>query len=163
MSAYGAHLGIFKTIQKIRSTFIWLKMDADIRAHICSCEVCTFSKPALNTNLDLLAFEVPTCPMERLYINFIGTLSRSKSGNSYALVLVDGFSKFSWIFPLRGATTARAVAASHSIFSWTGPLYLLYPIMLTSLRIYVSILELSMLPPPRTILSQIFPSSLTTI
>ena len=120
-SVYGAHLGIFKTIQKIRATFIWHKMDADIRVRIRACEICALSKPALNTKMGLLASEVPTCPMERLYIDFIGKLPRSRSGNAYALVVVDGFSKFSWIFPLREATTARAVSSLRSIFSWTGP------------------------------------------
>ena len=120
-SAFGAHLGIFKTINKIRSVFIWPKMDADIRTRIRGCEVCALSKPALNTKIGLLASEVPSCPMERLYIDFIGKLPRSRAGNAFALVVVDGFSKFSWIFPLREATTARAVGALKSIFAWTGP------------------------------------------
>ena len=120
-STYGAHLGVFKTMNKIRSVFIWPRMDADIRARIRACEVCALSKPALNTKFGLLASEIPSRPMERFYIDFVGKLPRSQAGHAYVLVVVDGFSKFSWIFPLRDATTNRAIAALQSIFAWTGP------------------------------------------
>ena len=120
-STYGVHLGIFKTLNKVRSVFIWHGMDADIGARIRACQICALSKTALNTKVGLLASEVPSSPMERIYVDFVGKLPRSKAGNAYAFVVVDGFSKFSWIFPLREATTARTVGVFQSIFAFIGP------------------------------------------
>ena len=59
--------------------------------------------------------------MEKLFIDFIGKLPRPKAGNCYALVVVDSFSKFSWVFPLREATPALAVSSLKSLFGSCGP------------------------------------------
>ena len=59
--------------------------------------------------------------LEKLFIDFIGKLPRSKAGNCYALVVVDAFSKFSWVFPLREATAALAVSSLRSLFGSCGP------------------------------------------
>ena len=74
-------------------------MDADIRARIRACEICALSKPALNTKMGLLASEVPTCPMERLYIDFIGKLPRSRSGNALPWWSWMAFPSFLGFFP----------------------------------------------------------------
>jgi hypothetical protein len=39
-------------------------------------------------------FDISTCPMEKLFIDFVGKLPRSKSGNAYSLICVDAFTKF---------------------------------------------------------------------
>ena len=92
--SFGAHLGIYKTRAKIRSEFIWARMDADIRARVRACHICAMRKPAQNTKVGYLASEVASKPMEKLFIYFIVKLPRSVRGNSYALVVVDAFSKF---------------------------------------------------------------------
>ena len=86
-------------------------MDADIRARVKACQICALSKPAQNTKFGYLASGIASYPMYKLFIDFIGKLPRSKAGNCYALVVVDAFSKFSWIFPLREATAALAVSS----------------------------------------------------
>ena len=69
-------MGILKTIQEIRSVFIWLKMDADIRSRIWACDGWTLSKPASNIKIGVLASELP------IYIYFMGKLSKSRSGSA---------------------------------------------------------------------------------
>ena len=115
-STFGGHLGIYKTRHKIRSASIWSGMDADMRAHVKAFQNCALSKPAQNTKFGYLASGVASYPMEKLFIDFIGKLPRSKAGNSYALVVVDAFSKFSWVFLLREATAALAVSSLKSLF-----------------------------------------------
>ena len=44
-SPLGGHLGVFKTISKIRSQFIWEGMDRDIHLWVRACQVCNLSKP----------------------------------------------------------------------------------------------------------------------
>ena len=53
-SPLGGHLGFSKTINKIRSQFIWKGMDKDIRSRVRACHMCALSKPAQNSRLGLL-------------------------------------------------------------------------------------------------------------
>jgi hypothetical protein len=119
-SPLGGHLGIRKTIHKIRHSFIWKGMDADIAARVKACRACGLSKPAQNTHYGMLASEVASRPMEKLFIDFVGKFPRSKAGNAYALVCVDAFTKFVWIFPVREASTATTIRVLNSIFAIFG-------------------------------------------
>jgi transposase InsO family protein len=58
--------------------------------------------------------------MEKLFVDFVGKLPRSKSGNAYASVCVDAFTKFVWIFPVREASTATVVRVLDIIFATFG-------------------------------------------
>ena len=49
--------------------------------------------------------------MENLFIDYVGPLPRSKSGNSFLLVCVDAFSKFVWLLPLRQANARLTILA----------------------------------------------------
>jgi len=68
------------------------------------CELCQRAKPAQNTRVALHSAEPPRYPLERLFIDFVGPLVRSKQGNIVILVSVDGFSKFATFFPVRSIT-----------------------------------------------------------
>ena len=119
-SPLGGHLGVRKTIHKIRQSFIWKGMDSDIASRVRACRLCGLSKPALNTHYGMLSSDVATRPMEKLFIDFVGKFPRSRAGNTYALVCVDAFTKFSWIFPVREASTATTTRALNSIFAVFG-------------------------------------------
>jgi len=47
--------------------------------------------------------------MERIFVDFVGPLTRTKRGNMAILVLVDGFSKFVKFFPVRKITSQTSV------------------------------------------------------
>lgn len=113
-SPAGGHVGILKTIGKIRQHFIWKGMDREIAGRVRTCRLCALSKPAQNTQLGLLASEVAHQTMEKVFIDFVGPFPRSKQGNTMLLVCVDSFSKFVWMLPLRRATANTAVQALKS-------------------------------------------------
>jgi transposase InsO family protein len=113
-SPVGGHLGILKTISKIRQEYIWKGMDRDIANRVRACHLCSLSKPAQNTKLGLLASEVAERPMEKLFMDYVGPFPRSKTGNTILLVVVDAFTKFVWLLPLRSATARLTVEALNS-------------------------------------------------
>jgi hypothetical protein len=119
-SPVGGHLGVRKTLYKIRQSFIWKGMDSDITTRVRACSICGLSKPAQNTHYGMLSSDVTSRPLEKIFIDFVGKLPRSKNGNTYALVCVDAFTKFVWIFPVREASTATTVRALNSIFATFG-------------------------------------------
>jgi hypothetical protein len=110
-STIGAHLGVRKTIWKIREHFAWKGMDKEIESEVRACRVCSRSKPAQNTRLVLLSSDVAERPVQKLFIDFMGKFPRSSAGNTVILIVVDTFSKFVWLIPLREATTKATVKA----------------------------------------------------
>lgn len=54
-------------------------------------------------------FRETTRPWELIYIDFVGPLPRSNSGFVYMLVIVDTFTKFDHIHPMRNATTIGTI------------------------------------------------------
>jgi transposase InsO family protein len=105
-SPVGGHLGVSKTLAKIRKHFVWQGMDQDIREKI---RVCSMSKPAQNTRLGFLSSEVAQRPMQKPFVDFVGKLPRSKAGNTDILVCVDAFTKFVWLVPVREMTTRTTI------------------------------------------------------
>jgi len=110
-SPLGGHLGFFKTISKIRSQFIWKKMDKDICSMVGACHTCALSKPAQNSHWEFLASDVAQRPMQKIFVDYVGKIHRCKAGNTAVLVCVDAFSKFVWMFPIREATTGTTIKA----------------------------------------------------
>lgn len=55
-------------------------------------------------------------PMEKLRINFVEKLPQTSKGNAIILVLVDQFSKFTWLIPVRDYTIEIIIRALRSMF-----------------------------------------------
>lgn len=119
-SPASAHCGIFKTRHRIREKFIWKGMDADIRARVRACTVCAMSKPAQKTHYGLLSSGTASTPMEKIFIDYKGPLPRTARGNTYILVCIDAFSKFTWLYPLREATASSTVACLKNLCATFG-------------------------------------------
>jgi len=110
-SPLGGHLGVFKTIRKICSQFIWKGMDKDIHSRVRACHTCALSKPVQNSHWGWLASDVAQRPMQKILIYYVGKLPRSKAGNTAILVCVDAFSKFVWMVPVKEAMTRTTIQA----------------------------------------------------
>jgi hypothetical protein len=93
------HLGALKTFQKTAVNFYWSKMRVDISEYIHCCILCQRAKQAQFTRVGLHSASPISGAMERLFIDFMGTLTQSKQGNVAILVVWDAFSK-SVSFPL---------------------------------------------------------------
>ena len=116
-SQLGGHLGSFKTISKIRSQFIWKGMGKYICSSVGACQTCPLSKPAQNSHWGLLASGVVERPVQKIFIDYVGKLLRSKAGNTAILVCVDALSKFVWLVSVKEATTRTTIMALNgSIF-----------------------------------------------
>lgn len=105
-----AHGGYLKTADRVKKKYFWPKMDIQIRKYVRGCEVCKASKPTNEIQRSPMGnFRSASRPWEIVYIDFIGPLPRSKTGFCYVLVVLDGFSKFVHIHPMRDATAKAAV------------------------------------------------------
>jgi hypothetical protein len=62
-----------------------------------------------NTQVGLHSANPVSHQMERLFMDFVGPLTRTKRGNIAILVVVDGFSKFVFFHPVKRITSAVVI------------------------------------------------------
>lgn len=115
-SPVGGHLGISKTMNKILENFYWKGIGKDIALLVKSCEICGKSKPAQKQNFGFLASKIVQAPMDKFYCDVVGPLVRSTQGHTHIFSCVDGFSKFSFLLPIRKANTNSIIKCLKSIF-----------------------------------------------
>lgn len=120
-SLSGAHLGVFKTLQRIRESLTWPTLYKDVRKLVGQCRECKIAKPNSEGKRGLLQSTRVETPLERLFIDYVGPLPRTRGGYRYILVAVDAFSRFVWLIPTCGVTAGGTINQLARIFSWFGP------------------------------------------
>ena len=94
------HMGIAKTIARIKSRYTWYKLTDDVEQFIKSCSACNQNKKATVKPKAPLGQYHAGAPLERVHIDILGPFTPSKKGNQYVLVIVDQFTKWLECFPL---------------------------------------------------------------
>ena len=116
-STAGAHLGMGKTLCKVRDRFFWYAMRSDVEDWVGRCEICCSRKMShRRVRAPMKQYNVGL-PMERIAIDFMGPLVRTtpKNGNApkrYLMVVGDYFTKWTEAIPLENLeakTVARAL------------------------------------------------------
>ncbi|KAI2666816.1 Transposon Tf2-6 polyprotein [Labeo rohita] len=88
----------------------WPRMEQDVQRYVRGCRECAISKtPKHLPSGKLLPLPTPNRPWSHLGVDFITDLPAS-GGNTCILVIVDRFSKFCRLIPLKGLTTAWETA-----------------------------------------------------
>jgi len=78
----------------------------EVFQYVKQCDLCQRAKPAQNMRVGLHPATPASCPLERIFIDFMGPLVRTKKGNQAILVVMDSFSKFVAFYPVRSITSA---------------------------------------------------------
>lgn len=106
------HGGFWKTYLKMTYHYYWPTMKTDTEAFVKSCDVCKAAKPTNRNEKNVMgAYRNPLGPWRVLAIDFIGPLVRSKNGHKWILSIIDNFSKYVHIIPLREATAGLTIKA----------------------------------------------------
>lgn len=96
------HPGYEKTIQRLKVRYYWPNMAKQTKRFVQACRTCKTCKPSsLATVPELGNARITNKPFQMLALDFIQNLPRSKSGSRHLLVLMDLFSKFTMLFPMR--------------------------------------------------------------
>ena len=114
-----AHPGFYRTYKKIQQSYFWPTMKTDINRHVRHCEECArfgaSSKPAHKTPMKSIVTERP---LQIVAMDFVGPLPMSEQGNTYALVMVDHFTRWPIAYAVED-TEAETVARKVSSFIHT--------------------------------------------
>lgn len=90
-----AHVGLDKTLYKIRYDYWFPKMHRFVKGYIAACVQCFYSKDRAGRKSGLLhpIDKVPE-PMYTIHIHHLGPFVKSTLKNSYLILAVDAFTKF---------------------------------------------------------------------
>lgn len=82
-SLFSGHLGVNKTLERIKTRFFWYGTRRDVE-HLCkTCDLCA-SRPKQHYKGPLQIYTVGI-PMERVALDIMGPLPLSDKGNRYLL------------------------------------------------------------------------------
>lgn len=106
----GGHLGAYKTLKKVQVKYYWPKMSVYIDNYVRRCEMCQVNKHPNKKNIAPMGCpKEPRKPWEMIAVDYMGPFVRSKSGSEYLLVIVDVFSKYCILKPMRRAESRSLV------------------------------------------------------
>ncbi|XP_070573798.1 protein NYNRIN-like [Ptychodera flava] len=110
-SRTGGHLGIDKTISKIRFRYHWWGLTMDVRAWLPMCNTCAGNRALGQKVKGPLQTYVVGGPMERVALDVVGPFPESQNGNHKILVIGDYFTKWieAFAIPNEEATTVARV------------------------------------------------------
>ena len=100
------HLGINKTMEKVKERFYWPGYEEDIRSWVRECKQCQQRNPPMPTPQAPLETIQANYPFEKISWDIMGPLPVSNSGNKYVLVVTDLFTKWVEAFPLKETSSA---------------------------------------------------------
>lgn len=102
------HIGIWKTFHLLQSKYHWMNMMLDIKITIGRCKACQFCK-LNNYGATELQPVITTYPFERIAIDIAGPLPRTRNGHTHILGIIDYFSKYPMLIPIKD-TTSKTIA-----------------------------------------------------
>lgn len=104
-SPLSGHLGGFKTLRRMKEFYYWPGMAADVARYVARCSTCLQNKPLQQLPAGLMGNQKTVDePWQLVSADLMGPLPLSSKQNRYILVVVDYFTKYSVLMPLRQAS-----------------------------------------------------------
>ena len=95
------HLGIAKTIARIKRHYIWKGLKKDVVVHVTSCILCARRKAIGTTKAPLQPLPPVYEIWERIAMDIVGPVRESRKGYRYILVISDYASRFVITIPMK--------------------------------------------------------------
>ena len=116
------HRGVKPILIMLTTSFYWAGMSAFIRKAVRGCLDCRRRKSSRPRSAGLTKSVLTSKPGEMFFMDFIGkALPVTEHGYQYALVVIDGFTRYPYVIPLRSKTAAELAEGLMTwVFSHTG-------------------------------------------
>ncbi len=120
--SFSGHLGITKTYYRILRHFFWPGLRSDVVRYCRSCHTCQIvGKPNQSISpAPLCPIPVVGEPFERVILDCVGPLPRTKSGHKFILTMMCSNTRFPEAVPLRTIKTKGVLQALTKFFSTFG-------------------------------------------
>ena len=80
------HQGVTKTKNRVLQRYYWPGVFKAVAQY---CELCQRSTPWKPVRAEMIPMPLMSCPFERMAMDLIGPLPRSRKGNWFVLTIVD--------------------------------------------------------------------------
>lgn len=94
------HLGVSKTLERVRNRFYWTGLQSDVRSYVTGCPQCRKRKNR-SAGKSFMQLDPTGSPLERIDTDIMGPLPETERGNKYILVVADYFTKWTEAYPLK--------------------------------------------------------------
>lgn len=115
------HFSVEKTLEKISSDYWFPKMNRFVKKYVASCMNCAYNKELAGKKTGYL-HPIPKAPsiFHTVHMDHLGPFIKSKRGNTYILGVIDGFSKFIFIRPVKNTKSKTTIKVLEEIFATFG-------------------------------------------
>ena len=113
------HMGIERTLQRIRKRFWWPGVAKDVKNYVQSCPECqkVAKRPM---KVPLMKMPIIGKPFERIAMDIVGPLPKTSNGYQYILVISDYATRFPEAYPLRRFTAVSVADKVMDLFARVG-------------------------------------------
>lgn len=118
---WAGHLGKHKTLARISARFFWPGLYSEVSDYIKSCPECQLACSGGKVGrAPLISLPIIDIPFERIAMDVVGPLEKSRSGNRFMLVICDYATRYPEVFPLRNVKAKQVATALLKLFSRVG-------------------------------------------
>ena len=115
-SVLSGHMGMRRTIQRIEGRMWWSTLRKDVQEYVLSCKVCQRVKAPHSFKFGIGKSMEPKSPWEVVACDTMGPYTEGKHKCKHLLVVVDVFTKYVELFPLRRATAKVILSKLWTVF-----------------------------------------------
>ncbi|XP_055910752.1 uncharacterized protein LOC129945117 [Eupeodes corollae] len=112
------HLGVDKCFEHISRIYWFPHMKDKIRTVVKNCLKCIYFSPESGKAEGVL-HPIPkgNIPFDTLHIDHLGPFSNSRSNKKHIFVMIDGFTKFTKLYPNKSTSSKEAIECLKSYFA----------------------------------------------
>ena len=120
-NALAGHGGVDKTYTLLQQNgHAWEGMRRDVKRFVKQCPFCQKDRAKVFQH-GTAPFTLNTGePWERVSMDHVGPLTPDNEGNAHVLVLIDNFTRFTTLWPMKDVTAASTAAAIVRHIGWLG-------------------------------------------
>lgn len=116
------HFGFEKTLHRIRRNYWFKKMTNFVKKYVASCLNCLYMKGATGRKPGFLhPISKSTVPFQTIHVDHLGPFVKSKKKHTHIFVIVDAFSKFVFIEPVKSTSVKHVIRALENLIFLFGP------------------------------------------
>jgi hypothetical protein len=116
-----AHCGVEKTLQGIYVNYWYPSLRKKVVDYIDNCLVCLMANASVNSHEgEMQIVDCPEEPCQILHTDHFGPISKSVEGFKHILLVVDAFTRFTWLLPVRSTGSKEAIKHFTSLFNTFG-------------------------------------------
>ncbi|XP_066987487.1 uncharacterized protein [Macrobrachium rosenbergii] len=117
-----SHLGVNKTYHRVSQDFFWPGIKKDIKEYIISCHQCQVTGRPNESIIraPLQPISVPKQPFEKIIIDCVGPMPKTRKGNEYLLTVLCPTTRYPIAMPIKNINAKTIIGQLVKVFTTFG-------------------------------------------